>query len=365
MGYPVGPLLAALADRILHNLDLIDSLAPKWGSPEQDQPPFSDTQLLMSLLGVLVFPHEKAPGALGEIMKGYKPMDRVLNVINLRHGGGRIEMTGAEGEAVMVDPTRLTNLPKLLRNSLAHFNVLEQLIIRQQRRRTHMASFVLVPGAGGMAWYWHRVVPLIGAAGHEPIAVDLPGDDRHAGLGAYADIVIRAIAERSDVILVAQSLAGFTAPLVCARAPVRMVVFVNAMIPKPSEAAGAWWDATGAAEAREQAAVRRGYATEFDAETYFLHDVPQDVLRAGPEHPREEAETVFGEPCRFECWPEIPIAVLAGRDDRFFPIEFQRRVARERLGKEVEEIPGGHLVALSNPEGLTERLLAYERGLTR
>jgi hypothetical protein len=53
---------------------------------------------------------------------------------------------------------------------------------------------------------------------------------------------------------------------------------------------------------------------------------------------------------------------LAGRDDRFFPIEFQRRVARERLGKEAEEICGGHLVALSNAEGLTERLVALERG---
>jgi pimeloyl-ACP methyl ester carboxylesterase len=225
-----------------------------------------------------------------------------------------------------------------------------------------MASFVLVPGAGGMAWYWHRMVPLIRAAGHKPIAIELPGDDRHAGLAAYAGIVIRAVAERSDVILVAQSLAGFTAPLVCARAPVRMVVFVNAMIPKPDETAGAWWAATGATEAREQAAARRGYATEFDVGTYFLHDVPQDVLRSGPEQPREEAETVFGEPCGFERWPEIPIHVLVGRDDRFFPIEFQRRVARERLGKEVEEISGGHLVALSNAEGLTERLVAYERG---
>jgi pimeloyl-ACP methyl ester carboxylesterase len=98
---------------------------------------------------------------------------------------------------------------------------------------------------------------------------------------------------------------------------------------------------------------------------YFLHDVPQEVLRAGPRQPREEAEVVFGEPCRFERWPDLPIHVLAGRDDRFFPIEFQRRVARERLGKTVEEIPGGHLVALSNSEGLTERLLAYERALTR
>ena len=223
-----------------------------------------------------------------------------------------------------------------------------------------MATFVFVPGAGGMAWYWHRVVPLIRAAGHEPIAVELPGDDRHAGLAVYADIVIRAIAERSDVVLVAQSLAGFTAPLVCARARVRKVIFVNAMIPKPDETAGAWWDATGAVEAREQAAVSRGYATEFDVETYFLHDVPQDGLRTGPEQPREEAETVFGEPCRFERWPDVPIHVLAGKDDRFFPIEFQRRVARDRLGKKVDEIAGGHLAALSNAEGLTKRLIAYE-----
>jgi pimeloyl-ACP methyl ester carboxylesterase len=222
-----------------------------------------------------------------------------------------------------------------------------------------MASFVLVPGAGGMAWYWHRVVPLIRAAGHEAVAIELPGEDRRTGLTVYADVVIHAIVERSDVILVAQSLAGFTAPLVCVRASVRVLVFVNAMIPKPGETAGAWWDATGAVAAREKAAARRGYTTEFDVATYFLHDVPQDVLRAGPEQPREEIDTVFDEPCRFEHWPDIPIHILAGRDDRFFPIEFQRRVARERLGKEVEEIPGGHLVALSNPERLTERLLAH------
>jgi len=213
-----------------------------------------------------------------------------------------------------------------------------------------------------MASYWDCVAPVIRSAGHEPIAVDLPGDDRRAGLAAYADIVVRAIDERDDVILVAQSLAGFTAPLVCSRAPVWMVVFVNAMIPKPEETAGAWWGATGAVEARIQAAARRGYSAEFDMRTYFLHDVPQDVLRAGPQQPREEAETVFGEPCRFERWPEIPLHVLSGRDDRFFPIEFQRRVARERLEREVEELPGGHLVALSNPQGLADRLLALERG---
>jgi hypothetical protein len=38
-------------------------------------------------------------------------------------------------------------------------------------------SFVLIPGAGGMAWYWHRVGPLLEQAGCECIAVDLASED--------------------------------------------------------------------------------------------------------------------------------------------------------------------------------------------
>jgi pimeloyl-ACP methyl ester carboxylesterase len=93
-----------------------------------------------------------------------------------------------------------------------------------------MATFALVPGAGGSAWYWHRVVPLLEEAKHEATAVDLPGDDAQAGLSAYTERVLEAIGTR-EVILVTQSLGGFTAPLVCAKARVRMLVFVNAMIP--------------------------------------------------------------------------------------------------------------------------------------
>src|SRR5262245_22699047 len=107
-----------------------------------------------------------------------------------------------------------------------------------------MTTFVLVPGAGGMSWYWHRLVPLLEEAKHEAIAVDLPGDDARAGLPVYAERVLEAIGTR-EVILVAQSLGGFTAALVCAEARVRMLVFVNAMIPVPGESAGEWWANTG------------------------------------------------------------------------------------------------------------------------
>ncbi|MGH8917406.1 MAG: alpha/beta fold hydrolase, partial [Actinomycetes bacterium] len=98
-----------------------------------------------------------------------------------------------------------------------------------------MSTFVLIPGAGGAAWYWHRVAPRLRAAGHDAIAVDLPGDDENAGLGGYARLVTSAIGGREDVMLVAQPLGGFTAPLVATAVPVLGLVFVNAMIPQPGE----------------------------------------------------------------------------------------------------------------------------------
>jgi len=226
-----------------------------------------------------------------------------------------------------------------------------------------MTTFVLLPGAGGDAWYWHLVVPMLSQAGCEALAVDLPGDDPTAGLTAYADRTVAAIGDRSHVILVAQSMGGFTAPLVCTRVPVRALVFVNAMIPFPGEEARDWWGNTKSEEARVEAAKRGGYPTEFDIATYFLHDVPKDVAEESGKHARPEAKAAFEEPCQFERWPDVPIHVLAGEDDRFFPAAFQARLAQERLGKSLEAIPGGHLVALANPRGLADKLLGYARAL--
>ena len=115
----------------------------------------------------------------------------------------------------------------------------------------------------------------------------------------------------------------------------------------------------GPATARTEAAHRGGYSPDFDLVTYFFHDVPPEIVKQGEAHERAEADTIFGEPCRFQAWPEVPIHVIAGRDDRLFPIDFQRRVAKERLGVTVDELAGGHLVALSNPRGLVDQLLGY------
>jgi pimeloyl-ACP methyl ester carboxylesterase len=207
---------------------------------------------------------------------------------------------------------------------------------------------LLVPGAGGAAWYWHRVVAELERRGRTAIAVGLPTDDDSAGLAEYAEVVVEAIGDRRPVVLVAQSLGGFTAPLVCERAPVELLILVNAMVPRPGETFNEWWAATG----------WNDEVGEIDMDDAFFHDVPDDVKAEATKEEPPQSATPLGEPWPLERWPDVPTRFVQGRDDRLFPLAFQRRVARERLGIEVDEVPGGHLVALSRPVELVDTLVA-------
>ena len=212
-------------------------------------------------------------------------------------------------------------------------------------------ALVLVPGAGGDAWYWHRLVPELARRGLTAVAVDLPADDDSAGLDAYADATSEAAAPWDDVVLVAQSMGGLTAPLVAARRPVRLLVLLNAMIPRPGETGAQWWVATG------------HQAEEGPWEELFFHDVPPEVLAEAYERgDPAQSSRPFEDPWPLPAWPDVPTVVLTGEQDRFFPPEFQRRVARDRLGLDVELVPGGHLAALSRPAELAERLAGLVGG---
>ncbi|MGN9906544.1 alpha/beta fold hydrolase [Phytohabitans sp. LJ34] len=230
-----------------------------------------------------------------------------------------------------------------------------------------MARYVLVPGAGGAAFYWHRVAPLLRGGGHDVVAVDLPAGDDAAGLEEYADVVVEAIGGRTGgIVLVGQSMGGLSAPLVAARVPVDLMVLLNAMIPRPGESGGEWWENTGQAAASAEMAAREGRSAEFDLETWFFHDVPAEVTAAVLARGEpSQSGTPFEKPWPLDAWPDVPTRLLQARDDRLFPLEFQRRQARERLGIEIDVMPGGHLVALSRPAELAERLERYrtEAGL--
>jgi pimeloyl-ACP methyl ester carboxylesterase len=228
------------------------------------------------------------------------------------------------------------------------------------------ASYVFVPGAGGSGWYWHLVVGELLGRGYRAVAVDLPGADPEAGLSQYRDLIIAAASGLGQpVILVAQSLGGFSAPLACEHVPVAGLVLVNAMIPLPGETAGEWWDHVGWQAAAQAMATRDGRpeVDVNDVETLFFHDLPGpivEVMRADPAA-AAEGPAVFSQPWPLPAWPGVPTRVLSGRDDRFFPLALQQRVGRERLGIEAEVVPGGHLGALSHPAALADKILLRRR----
>ncbi|UMG93581.1 alpha/beta hydrolase [Nocardioides sp. TF02-7] len=209
--------------------------------------------------------------------------------------------------------------------------------------------YLFVPGAGGQGWIFHRVVPLLDDA----VAPDLPAADETAGLHDYVDVLVDAAGEPppDGYVVVAQSMGALTGPLLCDRLDVRHLVLLNPMIAKPGETGGEWWEAT------DQAAAMIG---PFDERETFFHDVPPEITaEAFAADPVDQSGTPFEEPWPLTRWPDVPTRVVVGADDRLFPVEFQRRVAKERLGIEVDVVPGGHLNALSRPA----ELAAYLRAL--
>jgi pimeloyl-ACP methyl ester carboxylesterase len=223
------------------------------------------------------------------------------------------------------------------------------------------STIILVPGAGGDAFYWHRVVPLLRDAGHDTVAVALPAGEDGAGLAEYADAIVAAIGNRDEVVLVAQSMGAYSAPMAAARGRVSRIVLVAPMIPAPGEPAGDFWKASGQDEAQRAFAIAEGRDPDapFDLHEMFLHDVPADVAeRLLTEGDSRDEGKSFEDPWPLERWPDVPTRVIAGGRDRLFPLEYMRALARDRLGlDEVAVIDSGHLPALSRPTELVELLV--------
>jgi len=223
-----------------------------------------------------------------------------------------------------------------------------------------MTTFVLLPGAGSAGAIWDGVTAGLLRRGHDPVPVDLPCEDPAAGLPEYVDATVRAIGDRRDVVAVGQSLGAFTAAALCERVPVRRLVFAGAMIPAPGETAGAWWGNTGHAAEIPDLLARHGDMGAWGTDALhdvFLHDLSPEQVERSLTTVREQGGGIFASPLPSEVWPSVPTRALLFRDDRLFPAAFERRLIRERLGIEPDEMDGGHLAMLSRPDELAGRLV--------
>ena len=213
-----------------------------------------------------------------------------------------------------------------------------------------MTTFAFIHGAGDVGWYWHLVEGALRGRGHDTVAPDLPVEDDSAGLERYADVVIEAVEGQKDVVVVAQSFGGYVAPLVAERIGARLIVLVAGMVPRPGESADEMFRITGWKPAR---------LDDDSTIAVFYHDVPRELAEQAVANARGQSDTPGLEPWPLPAWPAIPTRAIAGRNDRFFPVEWLREVTRDRLGIIPDEIASGHCPALSRPGDLAELLEGF------
>ena len=213
-------------------------------------------------------------------------------------------------------------------------------------------TFVLVHGAADGAANWDEVTAALRGRGHRVVAVDLPCEDDAAGFEQYADTVVGAIgSDARDLVVVGHSLGGFTATLVADRVPARLLVYVTAMVPRPGESAGEWWANTG-----------HDFGTDDLVETYLNDATPEQAERALA-LARDQSGTPMVSPFPLAELPDVATRYLVCTRDNFFPADWARSMARDRLGIEPDEIEAGHCPFVTRPVELARRLDGYVKSL--
>jgi pimeloyl-ACP methyl ester carboxylesterase len=232
-----------------------------------------------------------------------------------------------------------------------------------------MTTFALVHGAWHGAWCWERLIPELEQHGHAALAIELPCEDPEAGCVAYAAVVSAGIAGVSDdVVLVGHSLGGLTIPLVVAERPVRKLVFLCALIPRPglsltdqlAQEPEIFAPGFGTGLARDE--LDRSYWTDEDAAIEGLYsDCPRQLASWAVARLRHQARAPSVEPCPLARWPEVEsISIFTAADAAINPL-WARTAAPERLGCEAIELPGDHSPFLARPAELAEALVSVGR----
>jgi len=224
-------------------------------------------------------------------------------------------------------------------------------------------EFALVHGSYHGAWCWDLLRPELEALGHRVVAVDLPITDPSAGATEYAAATIDAIADLRDPVVVGHSMAGLVVPLVAQARPVRRLVFLAAMLPRPGmsaneQRAGEPMDGRVPPSSAEWTdlgddvwAVGPNTATEL-----FFHDATPPIAAWAVERLRAQSYRVMNEATPLARWPDVPVASIVCRDDRALNPEWVRAAARDRLGIEALEIDGAHSPFMTRPAELAAML---------
>ena len=230
---------------------------------------------------------------------------------------------------------------------------------------TLMTTFALVHGSWHGAWCWELLIPHLQHCAHAVVTMDLPCDDGSASFETYADVVCTSLdGWDEDIVLVGHSLAGNTIPLVAARRPVRHLVYLCALIPDIGRRMIDQW--------RDEPMLNPDYVkglSKLDTQnrtTWVDLKLARALLFADCDEPTAMAAlNRLGPQTRYPSTVPFPLAEFPSvrctsvvcSDDQFVYPDWLRRVARDRLGADIIELPGSHSPFLSRPSALADVLL--------
>ena len=202
-----------------------------------------------------------------------------------------------------------------------------------------------------------------GGAGHTAVAPDLPCEDPEADTPDYARVVLDALPDDGDVVLVAHSLGALTAPLVARQRPVG-TSSCSPRCPRPGAACRPAARRTGHPAApdergdRARRAQRRAGTTPSPPPARCTRDSHPLIAAGAFARLRPQAAAPQVSPSPLERWPDVPTDYVVCTGDRMVSPSWGARRGRE-LGATVRELATDHSPMLSRPDELAALLLSY------
>jgi pimeloyl-ACP methyl ester carboxylesterase len=223
-------------------------------------------------------------------------------------------------------------------------------------------AVVLVHGAFADGSSWHRVIPLLRAAGLSVAAVQLP----LSSLDDDVRCVARAIdAQAGPVVLAGHSWGGVVITQAGAHDRVRALVYIAAHAPETGESPaeiGKRFPATAGREGRLLSPDGFQSLSAHSVRTNFAPDIADseaDLIAAtqGPIRAKN-----FEEKVSVAAWQDRPSWYLVASDDRMIHPDAQRMMAA-RMGATTIEIPSSHVPMLSRAGDVAELIIAAARNV--
>jgi pimeloyl-ACP methyl ester carboxylesterase len=222
-----------------------------------------------------------------------------------------------------------------------------------------MTTFCLIHGSGQGPEGWKLLAQELEQRGHSILTLAFQIDKTDEGAAWHANTIIAALDQSghrpADVICVAHSASGMYLPLIAERWQPRRMVFLAAVIPCPGISIAEQYRADPSMF--NPAWVGKNPKDDDVAQEFVFHDCPPDRLDwAMSTRIIFYAKCAIEEPCPLQVWPSVPAAYIACKADRTIAPAWQLKAARQRLGVEPVELPGGHCPHVSRPEVLAEVL---------